>query len=54
MDLTTVCMKLAEHWERAAKETANDELRACYASRAHQYLELATRERNQSRAPRAS
>ena len=47
MDVSAVCMKLAEHWERAASETVNEALKRCYASRAAQYLELAARERDQ-------
>jgi hypothetical protein len=47
MDVSAVCMKLAEHWQRAAGETVNEALKHCYASRAAQYLELAARERGQ-------
>jgi hypothetical protein len=45
MDVSAVCLKLAEHWQRAAGETMNETLKHCYAGRAVQYLELAARER---------
>ena len=53
MDASALYLKLAEQWHGAARQTTNDELRACYAGRAAQYLELAARERRQmeSKAP---
>ena len=50
MDVSAVCMKLAEHWQRAAGETMNETLRHCYTSRATRYLELAAREFGQASA----
>lgn len=50
MDVSVVFTTLAQHWLRAAGEAVNEELRACYASRAAEYLELAARERAQPSA----
>jgi len=36
-------MKLAQTWHEAAGDAVNEELRACYATRAAKYLELAAR-----------
>ena len=48
MNMLAVCLKLAEHWQRASRETTNDSLKACYAGRAAHYLEIAAREQARS------
>ena len=50
---STIYMKLAQAWHEAAGDAVNEELRACYATRAAEYLELAARERVQPREPDA-
>jgi hypothetical protein len=47
MDVSAVFTALAQHWQRAAGEAVNENLRACYATRATEYFALAARERTQ-------
>ena len=53
MHPSAVYMKLAQAWHAAAGDAVNEELRACYATRAAEYLELAARERVQPSEPDA-
>lgn len=50
---STLYMKLAQAWHEASGEAVNAELRARYATRAAEYLELAAQERIQPREPDA-
>jgi hypothetical protein len=52
MDASSVFTTLAQHWLRAAGDAVHEELRACYATRAAKYLELAARERTQPSEPK--
>ena len=46
---SAIYKKLAQAWYDAAGDAVSEELRACYATRAAEYLELAARERTQPR-----
>jgi hypothetical protein len=41
MDERVLMLKLAGHWQKAARDVQNPTLCACYAKRAAQYLEMA-------------
>ena len=47
MDQHALYLELAERWGRAAHETANEVLKACYAERAAAYWEKANSARAQ-------
>lgn len=53
MHPSAIYMRLAQAWHAAAGDAANEELRACYATRAAEYFELAARERVQPSEPDA-